>query len=119
MRDPKNSQEPDSNHYAFPLGFSPVLDAITKRLVRIDILPVSNDLKDDEITPCTPVPPNEYLPELQKSLRSDLKPLHVVQPEGVSFHITRFGETGYHLEWQKRSFQVGFNAREGIVLYNV
>ena len=55
-------------------------------------------------------PPKEsydFLPDLlaQKEgfkFRDDLKPLHVVQPEGVSFKVD-----GHVLEWQKWKMHVG------------
>jgi primary-amine oxidase len=46
--------------------------------------------------------------------RSDVKPLYVVQPEGVSFKMN-----GNVLEWQKWSMHVSFNHREGIALSTI
>ena len=63
-------------------------------------------------------PPKEYTAEYQR-LRQDLKPLHVVQPEGTSFTATPMGELGQIIKWQKWFFRVGFNQREGMVLYDV
>ncbi|KAK0541491.1 peroxisomal copper amine oxidase [Tilletia horrida] len=69
---------------------------------------------------------HEYLPEFTKmlphsktpdapiELRKDLKPLSVVQPEGVSFK-----RTGNVLEWQRWKLHVGFHPREGIVLSTI
>ena len=119
MRDPKNSFEADSCHYAFPLPISPVIDPSTLELIRIDILPTGHDAKTAPLTPWQPVPPSEYIPEAQPSLRTDLKPLHVVQPEGASFTVTPFSELGKLIRWQKWDFKVGFNQREGMVLYDV
>ncbi|KAK4447762.1 putative copper amine oxidase [Podospora aff. communis PSN243] len=119
MRDPNNSSEPDSCHYAFPLPISPVIDPATLELVRIDILPTGHDEKVTPVQPWQPVPPNEYIPEAQPSLRTDLKPLHVVQPEGASFTVAPFSEMGKLIRWQKWDFKVGFNQREGMVLYDV
>ena len=68
-----------------------------------------------------PMPPaSEYTPEHQK-LRTDLKPLHVVQPEGASFVVTEeaAGSGGAVIDWQKWRFRTGFNHREGLVLYNI
>merc|ERR1712230_258220 len=65
------------------------------------------------------VPPNEYISEAQQQLRSDIKPLRVIQPEGASFTLTPTGETGQIVEWQKWSFRLGYNQREGMVLYDV
>ncbi|KAK3689665.1 copper amine oxidase [Podospora appendiculata] len=118
MRDPKNSSELDSCHYAFPLPISPVIDPTTMELVRIDILPTGLDEKVKPLAPWQPVEANEYIPEAQ-ILRTDLKPLNVVQPEGVSFTVENFSELGRLIKWQKWDFKVGFNQREGMVLYDV
>ena len=115
MRDPS---DPDSNHYAFPLPLSPVVDTIEYKVIRIDILPTGADHTRKELQPMKVHPPNEYMPDYQQ-LRMDLKPLNVIQPEGASFTVTKTGETGEAIEWQKWSFMVGFNQREGMVLYNV
>ncbi|KAL8281293.1 hypothetical protein RQP46_006327 [Phenoliferia psychrophenolica] len=71
-----------------------------------------------------PMETHDYLPELisQKAsdegktwdVRRDLKPLHVQQPEGVSFSME-----GNHLKWQNWDMHIGFNYREGIVLNTV
>ncbi|EPS45779.1 hypothetical protein H072_166 [Dactylellina haptotyla CBS 200.50] len=104
----------DSNHYASPIPISPVVDVATMKVVRIDRLPLGVDEKIEEHKPYVPSL-NEYLPEHQK-LRTDLKPINIIQPEGVSF---RFSKSGEEIEWQKWKFRVGFNYREGMVLYNV
>lgn len=119
MRDPLNPSDQDSNHYAFPLPLSPVLETETYKVIRIDHLPTGIDNTIKKITePYQIKPPNEYLPEHQE-LRTDLKPLNVVQPEGASFKVTPAGETGEIVEWQKWSFRVGYNQREGMILYDV
>ncbi|KAL2176573.1 copper amine oxidase [Thermothelomyces heterothallicus CBS 202.75] len=118
MRDPQNPSEPDSCHYAFPLPFSPVMDPITLELVRIDYLPTRHDEKVKLPAPWQPAPPSEYIPEAQ-TLRKDLKPLRVTQPEGASFSVEHFSELGRLIRWQKWDFKVGFNQREGMVLYDV
>ena len=58
----------------------------------------------------------EYLPNLVPglTLRDDLTPLHVTQPDGVSFTLDD-GE----LRWQRWSMRLGFNYREGPVIYQV
>jgi primary-amine oxidase len=117
MRDPSNSNEADSNHYALPLPISPVVDPVAMKVIRIDYLPTGKDNTIREPGPWNPKPANEYIPEAQ-DLRQDLKPLNVVQPEGVSFSVTQEG-TSHVIEWQKWSFRVGFNLREGMVLYDV
>lgn len=118
MRDPMNPSEADSNHYALPLAISPVVDTEKWKVIRIDFLPTGTDNSIKKTAPYKVVPPNEYIPEHQ-DLRTDMKPLNVIQPEGASFTATKTGETGELIEWQKWSFRVGFNQREGTVLYDV
>ena len=118
MRDPANPKNPDSNHYAFPLPIVPVLDPTTMKVIRIDMVATGRGLEKKATSKAKPHPPKEYTPEHQR-LRTDLKPLQVVQPEGTSFKATRVGETGQTVEWQKWFFRIGFNQREGMVLYDV
>ncbi|KAK4498489.1 hypothetical protein PRZ48_011147 [Zasmidium cellare] len=117
LRDPLNSSEADSNHYALPLSISPVIDCSKMEVIRIDYLPTGKDNAVSEPKPWKSQPGNEYVPEYQK-LRTDLKPLQVVQPEGASFSVSEQG-TSNVIEWQKWSFRVGFNQREGMVIYDV
>ncbi len=107
MRDPLNSSELDSNHYAFPLPISPVLDCNKYKVIRIDHLPTGadNTIKNN-IEPYRHKPANEYIHEAQE-LRKDVKPLNVIQPEGASFTVTPVGETGNVIAWQKWTFRVG------------
>ncbi|EME42464.1 hypothetical protein DOTSEDRAFT_73331 [Dothistroma septosporum NZE10] len=117
LRDPFNSDELDSNHYALPLSVSPVLSTVSQKVIRIDHLPTGVDDTVSKPKPWSPKPANEYIPQYQK-LRTDLKPLQVVQPEGASFSVQEQG-TSNVIDWQKWSFRLGFNQREGMVLYNV
>ena len=48
------------------------------------------------------------------SYRDDLKTFEITQPDGPSFHVDAHSVT-----WQKWSFQVGWNPREGLVLHDV
>ena len=118
IRDPNNSSEADSNHYAMPISVSPVISAVTMKVTRIDILPTGVDATVREAQPYKVQPANEYIPEAQ-TLRKDLKPLNVVQPEGASFQVAKFSELGHTITWQKWKFKVGFNLREGMVLYDI
>ncbi|KAF2640209.1 hypothetical protein P280DRAFT_469912 [Massarina eburnea CBS 473.64] len=117
MRDPSNPSEADSNHYALPLPISPVITTENMKVIRIDTLPTGVDNTLKPLGPYKVHPPNEYIHEHQ-TLRTDLKPLNVVQPEGASFSVTQEG-TSNVLQWQKWKFRVGFNQREGMVLYDV
>lgn len=67
----------------------------------------------------------DYLPHLlnQNSIergdqpwkmRQDLKPLHLIQPEGVSFTMI-----GNLLKWQKWQMHIGYNYREGLIINTV
>lgn len=46
--------------------------------------------------------------------RDTVKPLHVTQPDGVSFSVE-----GNRVRWEKWDFHVGFHHREGLVLSTV
>jgi primary-amine oxidase len=117
LRDPMNLSEADSNHYAMPLPISPVVSTETMEVIRVDLLPTGADNTIKPVGKYKIQPPNEYIPEAQ-TLRTDLKPLNVVQPEGASFEVQEQG-TSSVISWQKWSFRVGFNQREGMVLYDV
>jgi len=71
-------------------------------------------LDHDYLPEFTKTLPHSATPEAPIEMRKDLKPLSVVQPEGVSF--TR---TGNILEWQRWKLHVGFHPREGIVLSTI
>ncbi|TKX21593.1 copper amine oxidase-4 [Elsinoe australis] len=117
MRDPSNSGEEDSNHYSLPLNISPVIDGVSRKVIRVDFSPTGKDNTTSEPGPWKPKPANEYINKYQE-VRKDLKPLQVVQPEGASFTVTKQG-TLNTLAWQKWNFKIGFNQREGMVLYDV
>ncbi|KAG6887953.1 hypothetical protein C0992_010056 [Termitomyces sp. T32_za158] len=46
--------------------------------------------------------------------RDDIKPLHIVQPQGVSFKMN-----GHELEWQNWKMHISFTQREGIALSTI
>lgn len=89
------------------------------KVIRIQNLPTGADSTPTLPKPYKIPPPAEYTPEDQPSLREDLKPLQFVQPEGVSFRISEEYSGGAVVEWQKWKMRVGFNHREGMVLYSV
>ncbi|PLB54717.1 hypothetical protein P170DRAFT_452410 [Aspergillus steynii IBT 23096] len=106
--------KPDSNHYARPLSFSPVVDPVRMKVIRIDLIPTGADWALKPLGPFEDNGPNEYVPEAN-NLRTNLKRLHVSQPDGPSFTI----DDENVLRWQKWHIRVCFNYREGIVLRNV
>ncbi|KAG5973142.1 hypothetical protein E4U55_000657 [Claviceps digitariae] len=114
----------DTNHYAYPIPIIPVVDWVTKKVVRVDRLATGGSEDGLEPLPRGDGPkslfqnskPAEWVPELlEQPMRSDLKPLNVVQPEGASFVVKQDGL----VEWQKWRFRLGFTPREGAVLHDV
>jgi primary-amine oxidase len=96
---------PDGNFYSRPIdGLVPVVDLNTMQVIRIEDLGV------------VPIPPepSEYADRFISKPRTDIKPLSISQPQGVSFEVK-----GHHIRWQKWDFRIGFTPREGLVLYQV
>lgn len=100
---------PDDSQYSYPLDFTPIFNCDTQEIIHIDVPPVRR--------PVNQAPPNNYHPasiEAEGGYRTDLKPINITQPEGVSFKVD-----GRIIEWQNWKVHVGFNYREGIVLNNI
>ena len=97
--------EPTDNGYARPIdSMVIVVDLYKMEVVRIEEYPIVS----------LPPEPSNWAREYIPKMRADLKPVEIVQPEGVSFTVT-----GNQVEWQKWKFRVGFTSREGLVLYTV
>ncbi|WP_088034340.1 primary-amine oxidase [Evansella clarkii] len=97
----------DDNGYAYPLtGIVAYVDLHKMKIHRFE----DHGVRE--------LPPNDgnYTPETSESiiLRTDLKPLEIVQPEGPSFEIE-----GHYIKWQKWHIRFGFTPREGLVLHQV
>jgi primary-amine oxidase len=97
--------ESRDNGYARPLdSLVVVVDLYKMEVIRIEEYPLN------------PLPPEssnwsrEYIP----NMRTDLKPIEIIQAEGPSFTVE-----GNHVSWQKWKFRVGFTAREGLVLHTI
>ncbi|HTA07674.1 MAG TPA: primary-amine oxidase [Streptosporangiaceae bacterium] len=98
----------DGNPYAHHItGLHPVVDLNRMRLL---------ELEDNESEGGTERPDvmGEYLPELIPTPQREVSPLHVHQPDGVSFTLD-----GRLLRWQNWELRLGFNYREGLVLHTV
>ncbi len=97
---------PGGNPYAHPVsGLKLIVDMNTLELLELDTGP----------TVGTPEVDGEYVPGLRpEPQRSDIAPLHVTQPEGVSFTLE-----GHELRWQGWRMRLGFNYREGLVIHQV
>ncbi|GAX22918.1 primary-amine oxidase [Fistulifera solaris] len=103
------------NHYAHPIDILPVVDLNARVVVCIHGM--------DRPAPKIPTDSVNYHRDLLHNnsylatkWRSDVpKSLNVLQPEGPSFTVTN----DTHVEWQKWSFDIGFNYREGLTLHNM
>jgi primary-amine oxidase len=98
---------PEANPYANMLsGLHPVVDLNTMELLELE-----------DVDP-GPIPHimGEYTPALVpgQTLRDDVKPLDIIQPQGPSFTLD-----GNLLSWQKWSMRLGFNFREGLVIHTL
>jgi primary-amine oxidase len=130
------------NLYAHPMDFIPIIDSLAEKVIHIDFPPHYNRSaegaptltasstepppltadslaasKRERVTP--PMKKFDFLPDLlvdepDHEPRDDVKPLHVVQPEGVSFKMN-----GHELEWQKWKMHIAFSHREGIALSTI
>lgn len=99
-------ETPDGNPYAHPVsGIKLIVDVNSLELLQIDTAP---DYGQQDVDA-------EYAPGPWKGeVRDDLKPLHITQPEGVSFTLD-----GHELKWQNWTMRLGFNYREGPVIHQV
>ena len=98
-------EDPSDNGYARPVeGVLATVDAA--RGVVLEVLDLG----------VVPLPPERgsYRPEDNGPLRTDLLPLEIVQPEGVSFTLD-----GNLLSWQRWSMRVSMDPLEGLVLHTV
>ncbi|MBB3396433.1 primary-amine oxidase [Rhizobium sp. BK060] len=94
------------NGYSHPIeGVVAVVDLVSNQVV---------DLVDDEKIIPVPKTKHNYGRETFPEVRADLKPLHIVQPDGPSFTVD-----GWRVEWQNWSFRIGFTPREGLVLHEL
>jgi primary-amine oxidase len=97
----------DSNPYAHPVsGLKFVVDLNTMELLEVEDTPSAG----------FPEVQGEYVPKHVPGLhqRTDLKPLDIRQPDGVSFSLD-----GNELSWQGWRLRLGFGYREGVILHRV
>lgn len=93
----------ESNQYSYPLPFSPLYDEYLEKVVSLEPMGTGGlhdglSLNTAGASPMTHCVPNEYHRDLQdEPERTDLKPLHVVQPQGASFEVT----DSNCVSWQK------------------
>jgi primary-amine oxidase len=97
--------DPTDNGYARPIeGLRPVVDLNAMKVLRV------------EEYGRWPLPPGQsnYAADRVARFRQDIKPLEITQPQGPSFEVD-----GHLVRWQKWSFVIGFNAREGLTLHHL
>jgi primary-amine oxidase len=91
------------NPYGRPIAnIHPVIDLRRKKVLRVDDFGV------------VPLPPEQPQIVRTQGLREDVKPLEIIQKDGPSFTVE-----GHLVKWQKWHIRVGFNVREGLVLYDI
>src|SRR3954451_20279761 len=61
-----------------------------------------------------PTQPARYFAADNEPLRTDLKPIHITQPDGPSFTVD-----GNLVQWQKWSLRLTFDPYEGLVIHQV
>ncbi|KAK7182341.1 hypothetical protein DPSP01_002357 [Paraphaeosphaeria sporulosa] len=109
----------DANYYAYPLDICAEISEELK-IIKVYRLPSSpdetihNEDRPFDRRKIHSTTESEYHPDLRSSPRSSTKPYQVVQPEGPSFKVR-----GNLLNWEKWSFRVGFNYREGLTLHDI
>ncbi|KIY50447.1 peroxisomal copper amine oxidase [Fistulina hepatica ATCC 64428] len=95
----------------------PVLTKDTTKYSGLDVDSLV-DANRERIPP--PLKLFDFLPDLMAKndpkfkVRGDVTPLHILQPEGVSFRMN-----GNVLEWQNWKMHIAFHHREGVVLSTV
>jgi primary-amine oxidase len=80
------------------------------------------DVQDHGAVDLPPHPANYEQPWLHdpanvprvETIRDDITPIHITQPEGPSFTVD-----GHAVSWQKWHLRIGFTPREGLVLHDV
>ena len=99
-------ETPKGNPYAHPVsGLKIIVDMNTLEVLEIED---HHNYGLSEVD-------GEYDPRIRGTQqRTDLKTLEISQPEGVSFTVD-----GNELRWQNWSMRLGFNFREGPVIYQV
>ena len=64
--------------------------------------------------PLPSVSTDYFDPAVRGTQRAALKPMHISQPEGASFTIH-----DNEVSWDRWRFRIGFNTREGLVVYQI
>ena len=96
---------PYDNQYAHPVeGLTAIVDINRGEVIRVDDTGILG----------VPLLDRNYAARFQKSWRTDLKPIEIVQPEGPSYVVD-----GNQVTWCEWRLRVGFTPREGLVLHDI
>ncbi|OXA62583.1 Copper amine oxidase 1 [Folsomia candida] len=107
------------NFFAHQVGFVAVVDILAKKMLAIEELPTTLGFETSQAPlgeTSVPRTSHNYDPALLPSgfFRKDVHPITCSQKGGPSYKVS-----GYQVSWQKFKFRIGFNPREGLVLYHV
>ncbi|OAR00935.1 hypothetical protein LLEC1_07951, partial [Akanthomyces lecanii] len=110
---------PDANYYAYPLDLCAEVSETLQvtKTYRLPTKPserIHQEKRPYDRRKVHSTVTSEYFPGLRPSPRTTTKPYKVVQPDGPSFHVE-----GNHIAWEKWSFRIGFNYREGLTLHDI
>src|ERR1700728_1622406 len=101
---------PLDNFYAHPVeGLHALIDVST-----LEVLDVHDHFEADGDYIPVPRTPLNYDAELLQKFREPSSRLDIVQPDGAGFVVH-----GNQVTWENWDFRVGFNGREGLVLYTI
>ena len=101
---------PLDNFYAHPVeGLHALIDVST-----LEVLDVHDHFEADGDYIPVPRTPLNYDAELLQKFRKPSSRLDIVQPDGAGFVVH-----GNQVTWENWDFRVGFNGREGLVLYTI
>ncbi len=107
------SKGPEDNYYARPIEgliITVELDSLT--VAKVDDYGVVLIPERSGNYTVSGITSRDNVPFFPKGSRTDLKPISITQPEGVSFTVE-----GHQVSWQKWRCRVGFTPREGLVLH--
>ena len=101
---------PLDNYYAHPVeGLHALIDVST-----LEVLKIEDHFEESGDYIPVPRTPLNYDKDVVTEFRPSSAPLDVVQPEGPGFRVE-----GNRVVWENWDFRVGFNGREGLVLYTI
>lgn len=100
----------DDNHYAHPVDMVPVVDLNMRCVTNVFMHEEPPQIPSESVNyHRNKLASNSYL---QTMWRESIKKLQITQPDGPSFTLR-----GNQVTWEGWTMRVGFNYREGLVIY--